>query len=118
MPGILSVCPKTLDAVCGDDWWMSFTLYEDGLAVNLTSATIVASVRSLTDMAVIIAQSQSPGSTGANWAAGLIIVSIPSALTDGLTKMEYFLEIETFLNGRFKTWPLVEVEVIRTTIPR
>ena len=76
------------------------------------------SVRTLTDQAIIPATAQSSSAAGASWATGLIIVTFPASLTGGLTFIEYHIEIQTYLNARYKTWPLVEVDCLRTTMPR
>ncbi len=116
MPGLTTICPAQCAAVANDDWWLSFTLYEDGVPAVLTGASIQVGIRSLNDVAIVNPVVQSSASTGANWAVGLIIVSIPASATVALIKMEYFLEIQVLLNGRFHTWPLVPVEVIQATI--
>ncbi len=116
MPGLVSICPPRIDAVAGDDWWFSFSLYEDGSALDVSSAIIQASVRDLTDRLAIGPIAQSSSSTGAAWSTGLVIVNIPRANTIGLTKMQYFLEINVYMNGRQHTWPYVPVEVTIATI--
>lgn len=117
MPGILAVCPPAVSAFVADDWWFSFTLYEDGQPANLAGAVIQATVRTLTDQAIIPATQQSAASAGANWCAGLVIITFPYTLTDGLTRIEYFIEIQSYQSGRYKTWPLIPVDCNRSTMP-
>lgn len=116
MPGTVAICPAQIRAFAGDDWFYSFTLYEDGLPVNVSGATITAAVRTLTDQLAVPVTVQSAASSGASWSTGIVIVAFPNALTVGLTAMEYFIELDVFLNARYHTWPLIPVDVTTATI--
>lgn len=114
--GQLTVTPRQAQATAGDDWVMGFTLWESGKPKDLTGASISVDVRTLGQMPIISAVSQSSASTGADWASGRVTVVIPSASTGSLFRNDYFLEIEVQLAGLTTTWPLIPVSCERQTI--
>lgn len=84
----------------GYDFSRRFQVTLDGIAENLTGATIVAVLKNQAKSAELIADTaQSSGSTGANWPTGQVVVAFPKTATTSLTPQIAWLEIGITVGG-------------------
>lgn len=99
----------------GDDWAITTTLKKDGSAYNVSGATISAAVVSLNrkePIQAIAATAQSSGTTGANWANGVVVSKFPASATALVTTYgTLYLEIQVTLGGEKETWPRLPITV-------
>lgn len=105
--GQYSTAPRSHTAVAGDDWRLGVTLYDNGSAFAMTGATVNAYVYDRNGMRIAGPVSQSSGTTGADWANGVLVVAIPAATSDDcLPADDLELRINVILSGVIRTWVL------------
>lgn len=100
----------------GDDWNIPTTLKKDGSAVDVSAATISAAIVSLVNdepVSVIASTAQSSGTTGADWANGVVVSVFSDTLTDAVTIFDNtYLEVQvTYAGGDKETWPRLPIKV-------
>lgn len=95
----------------GDDIAIVQDLYEDGVLVNLSAATIDAVLQDGCGHELIPRVAQSSATTGAAWATGRVVCSFTAAASGNLQRGTVYLEINVTRAGKRKTWPLIEIEV-------
>lgn len=111
--GQLAITPRKSEATIGDDWAQAFTLWDDGAAKNVSTATdISAAVVDLAGKTVISGTACSSGATGAAWATGVVVLPFTATQTAAIgLANQYFIEIQVTLGGAKTTWPRVPVDV-------
>jgi hypothetical protein len=101
----------------GDFFRIAVTLTTDGVPEPVAGAAIRASVRSAQTTEVYVQPTQQSSDTsGANWAAGVVVIEFPSSITAEVPRGEVWLEIQVTRSGRPETWK-VPLEGQRGTIP-
>lgn len=100
----------------GDDIAITRDLYEDGVLVNLTGATINAALQNARGQQYIATTLQSSSTSGASWATGRVVVAFTAAQSIALNRGDAWLEIEVIRSGKKKTWPLFLIEVQQGSI--
>lgn len=101
----------------GDDIAIVEDLYEDGALVNLSTATIDATIQNGRGVAILARVSQSSGATGADWANGRVVCEFSATTSTSLSEGTAWLEIGVTRAGKRTTWPLIELEV-QAGVPR
>lgn len=102
--------------ITGDDVSLAVTLKKNGATFNMSGATVKAAlVASDHSVAYTEAVAQSSGTSGANWAASLVVVVLSAAATALLDYQgNALLEIQVD-DGTKTTW-FVAVEIRRGNI--
>lgn len=100
----------------GDDIAITRDLYESGILVNLTGATIYAALQNARGQQYIATTLQSSSASGAAWATGRVVAEFTSAQSIALNRGDAWLEIEVIRSGKKKTWPLFYIEVQQGSI--
>lgn len=96
------------EIVTGDTFDLTVSLQEtDGTASNVSAATSVKVALIRVDRASTLAGPYAASSiyTGAAWATGVIVLSIPGADTSGLTATSCEIEVQAIIGGKYRTWP-------------
>lgn len=106
----------------GDDWTLNMTIKQNGAVYDASAGTIKAAVVHVANgvpSQEIADTAQSSGTTGADWANGLIVVKFPAAATAAVTKTGQTLLLElqvTDAGGEKITWPRQAFQVDQGTI--
>lgn len=100
--------------VTGDDFALPVDLTVNGAAYDAGGAQITARIVAL-DHTAALADSvdQSAGASGADWAAGRVVVELPAANTAGIASYgQALIELQVDKGGRKATW-FVSVVVVQ-----
>ena len=101
----------------GDDWAIPLTIKKNGLALDISTATITACVgfvEGRVGQPLTPSVAQSSGAAGADWATGQLVVEFPLATTGTIKRYgALFIEITITLGGVRKTWPRYTIEVYK-----
>lgn len=92
----------------GDPVYLRRTIYDAGVALPLTGYTIRAAFQNGHGVQITAPVAQVTGTTGADWASGILAVSMTATEAAGLCRGDAYLEIElTSPGGLVRTLPLV-----------
>lgn len=100
----------------GDDIALVQDLYENGVLVDVSSATIYAAIQDSRGTQYIASTLQSSSASGAAWATGRVVCEFPASATIALTRGDAWLEVEVTRAGKKTTWPLFQLEVQQGSI--
>ena len=100
----------------GDDIALVQDLYENGILVNVSAATIYAALQDSRGNQLIASTLQSSSASGAAWSTGRVVCEFPASATGSLQRGDACLEIEITRSGKKTTWPLFELEVQQGSI--
>jgi hypothetical protein len=100
----------------GDDLALVQDLYENGLLVDVSAATINAAIQDSFGNILIASTSQSSSASGAAWATGRVVCEFTSAQSAVLSRGNAWLEIEVIRSAKRTTWPLIPLDVQATAI--
>lgn len=104
-----------LEVFTGDDWDIIITLKRDGAVYNVSTASAISAALVSDDgpapSTVVAAVSCSSGTSGADWANGVVVIEIPNATTAALTAQRAYVEIQVTIGGKKKTWPRQVIDI-------
>lgn len=101
----------------GDDLALMQDLYENGVLVDVSAASIKASMQDGFGRILIAATVQSAAAVGAAWATGRVVCEFPASVSTQLVRGDAWLEIEVTRAAKKTTWPLIPFEVQLGSIP-
>jgi len=100
----------------GDDIALVQDLYENGVLVDVSSATIYAALQDSRGKQLVVSTLQSSSASGAAWATGRVVCEFSASVTIALQRGDAWLEIEVTRSGKKTTWPLFQIEVQKGSI--
>ena len=100
----------------GDDIALVQDLYENGVLVNVSGATIYAALQDSRGKQLVASTLQSSSASGAAWSTGRVVCEFSASATGSLQRGDAWLEIEVTRSGKKTTWPLFELEVQQGSI--
>lgn len=93
----------------GDEWAIPVVLTQEGVAVDVSSATEIKALISDGDGIapnILVAEvTLSISATGADWANGIVVAEFTAASTAALTTQPAYIEVQVTLLGKRTTWP-------------
>ncbi len=95
------------------DFARNFVIKRDGLALNVSSATIKASLKNQAKTVALIASTAQSNTGGADWATGALILRFSGVQTTGLSAQDGFIEVSILLAG--ERLPVEDIPVIIET---
>lgn len=100
--------------VTGDDLALPVDLTVNGVAFDASGGTVTARIVSLDhDTALCDEAQQNSAASGANWAAGRVVVELAAALTAAIVSYgQALIELQVDKAGRKATW-FVAIVVVR-----
>lgn len=102
----------------GDDVRVTATLTKDGASYDASGATIYAAITDAKGATTYVgATAQSSGTTGADWASGVVVCAFGASTTGALPYGRCYLEIQVAKGGVTTTWPLIQLWSQRGVIP-
>ncbi len=84
----------------GYDFARKFTFKLDGVAEDLSAATIKASVKNDTKTSEIIIDTAQTNTGGADWANGIVVLAFTSSQTAALAAQNAYIEIAVVISGQ------------------
>ncbi len=97
----------------GYDFIGQYTFYLDGIAEDLSSASLIeCSLKNEAKTSELIADtSQNSGATGASWASGVVVIQFSAAQTVGLTAGNGYIEVAVVKGGLRLVYPDIAVVI-------
>ena len=99
----------------GDGWGVTAIAIPDADTSTIFEASAVNRTSDGDPATIISAVTLSSGATGADWAAGVVVVEIPNASTD-VNPQNAYLEIQVTIASKKTTWPRNNIVIKKGTI--
>jgi hypothetical protein len=99
--------PQPDTITVGDDLALIVDLYENGVLVDVSAATIRAALQDGLGNVLIASTAQSSSASGASWSTGRVVCEFTAAQSSALRRGDAWLEVEVTRSGKKTTWPLI-----------